>query len=46
MWKRLATLLDMGQTLEGNGIKDESGLFEKVGMNEDEHLPALHLYFR
>lgn len=46
MWKRLNALLDMTQTLEANGIKDETEQFEKLGMNEDEYLPAIHLYFR
>lgn len=46
MWKRLGTLIDMSQNLEANSIKDESDLFEKVGMNLDDYLPAIHLYFR
>ena len=46
MWKRLGTLIDMGQNLEQNSIRDESELFEKVGMNQDDYLPAIHLYFR
>ena len=46
MWKRLGTILDMSQTLEGNGVKDETDQFEKLGMNEEEFLPAIHLYFR
>lgn len=46
MWKRLGTLIDMSQNLEANAIKDESDIFEKVGMNQDDYLPAIHLYFR
>lgn len=45
MWKRLGELLDMSQTLQKNGIADESDKFETLGMNEDEWLPTLHLYF-
>jgi hypothetical protein len=46
MWKRLGTLIDISQTLQANEIKDESDIFEKVGMNQDDYLPAIHLYFR
>jgi hypothetical protein len=46
MWKRQGILLDMNCTLEENGIPDQSALFERVGMDEDEWLPAIHLYFR
>jgi hypothetical protein len=45
MWKRLGALLDMSQTLEANGIKDETETFEKLGMNEEDYLPTVHLYF-
>ncbi|KAI8802152.1 hypothetical protein BJ742DRAFT_912522 [Cladochytrium replicatum] len=46
MWKRLGTLLDMSMTLEQNGIRDDSEDFHRVGvMDEDEWLPAIHLYF-
>lgn len=46
MWKRLGSLLDMNATLEANGIPDESKIFDQVGIDEDQWLPALHLYFR
>jgi hypothetical protein len=46
MWKRLGVLLDMSMTLEANGVKDETAQFEKLGMNEEDFLPAIHLYFR
>lgn len=46
MWKRLGTLLDMALTLEQNGIKDESATFETLGIDEDQWLPVIHLYFR
>ncbi|ORY48746.1 hypothetical protein BCR33DRAFT_782431 [Rhizoclosmatium globosum] len=45
MWKRLGTLLDMTVTLEENGIKDEGPMMEKLGMDEENYLPTIHLYF-
>ncbi|KAJ3225610.1 Cytochrome b5 domain-containing protein 1 [Chytriomyces hyalinus] len=45
MWKRLGTLLDMNTTLEENGVKDEGLLMEKLGMDEEQYLPTIHLYF-
>lgn len=45
MWKRLGKLLDMTKTLEENGLKYENDIFNKLGWNEDEHLPVIHLYF-
>jgi len=44
-WKRLGKPLDMNKTLEQNGVKDESEEFEKLGIDPDDHIPALHLYF-
>merc|ERR1712224_478499 len=44
-WKRLGKPLDMNKTLEENGVKDESEEFEKLGIDPDDHIPALHLYF-
>jgi hypothetical protein len=46
MWKRQGTLLDMNVTMEENGIPDQSALFDRVGMDEEAWLPAIHLYFR
>ncbi|KAL2917924.1 hypothetical protein HK105_202337 [Polyrhizophydium stewartii] len=45
MWKRLGQLLDMSMTLEENGIRDESAYFERLGIDEEQWLPAIHLYF-
>lgn len=45
MWKRLGVLLDMNSTLDGNHIVDEADKFEMAGMDEDEHLIIIHLYF-
>lgn len=46
MWKRMGDLLDMSLTLEENGIYDEREKFQLLGMDEDEFIPAIHLYFR
>ena len=46
MWKRLGGLLDMNLTLQENGVKDEDEMFDKLGMNSDQWLPVIHLYFR
>jgi hypothetical protein len=45
MWKRLASLLDMNLTLQENGIPDEEDIFDQLGMNSDQWLPVIHLYF-
>ncbi|TPX31969.1 hypothetical protein SmJEL517_g04796 [Synchytrium microbalum] len=44
-WKRLGAILDMSLTLEGNGIADESARFQKLDMDDEHWLPAIHLYF-
>jgi len=45
IWKRLGNLLDMEKTLEENNVKDESQEFEMLGMDEEEYLPVIHIYF-
>lgn len=35
----------MSHTLEQNGVEDDSEKMDQVGINEDEWLPVLHLYF-
>ena len=35
----------MQQTLEENGVVDESELFYELGMDEDFYIPTLHIYF-
>eukprot|EP00341_Mesodinium_pulex_P010950 CAMPEP_0116913942 /NCGR_PEP_ID=MMETSP0467-20121206/17010_1 /TAXON_ID=283647 /ORGANISM="Mesodinium pulex, Strain SPMC105" /LENGTH=42 /DNA_ID= /DNA_START= /DNA_END= /DNA_ORIENTATION= len=35
----------MTKTLEGNGILDERDEYRKLGMNENEYIPAIHIYF-
>lgn len=45
-WKRLGKPLDMERTLAGNGIKNETDEFLKLGMDPDYHLVKIHLYFK
>lgn len=35
----------MEQTLEGNGIADDSEVFEKLGIDNDVYTPVIHIYF-
>lgn len=35
----------MNKTLEENGVLDESEEYYKLSMNDEQFLPALHLYF-
>jgi len=44
-WKRLGKPLDMQKTLEGNGIKNETEEFLNLGLDPDDHIITLHLYF-
>jgi hypothetical protein len=44
-WKRLGTPLNMSKTLEENGMKDETEEFERLGIDPDDHIPVIHLYF-
>ena len=37
--------LDMTKTLKQNGIQDESEAFYELNIDEDDFLPAIHLYF-
>ena len=37
--------LNMNKTLQQNGINDESEPFYELNMDEDDFLPAVHLYF-
>ena len=38
-------LLAMRETLEANGIPDESVQFDVLSMDEDAFIPTIHLYF-
>eukprot|EP01136_Pigoraptor_vietnamica_P002180 Opistho-1_new@29777 len=44
-WKYMGKALDMQGTLEMNGIYDEGDEFSRLAMDEDEFLPAIHVYF-
>ncbi|XP_065889385.1 cytochrome b5 domain-containing protein 1-like [Dysidea avara] len=44
-WKYNGNNLDMTKTLQQNGITDESETFYELNMDEDQFLPAIHLYF-
>lgn len=44
-WKYDGRNLDMEKTLEDNGIHDEDEEFYELGMNEDHHLQAIHIYY-
>ena len=37
--------IDMQKTLDQIGIPDENGLFESMGINEDQYMPTVHVYF-
>jgi hypothetical protein len=45
VWKRLSKPLDMKQTLSENGVEDDSAQLRAVGIDPDDHVPVLHLYF-
>jgi hypothetical protein len=44
-WKRLGKVLDMSKTLEENGIPDESEELLELGIDLEDYIPAVHLYF-
>jgi len=44
-WKYNSENLDMDQTLQENGIPDEDEDFYSLGMNNDQYLQAIHLFF-
>jgi len=44
-WKRLGSPLNMDMTLEENGIKDETEELKSLGIDPDDHIPVIHLYF-
>lgn len=45
-WKRLGKPLNMQKTLEENGMKDETEEFFRLGVDPDDHIPVIHLYFQ
>ena len=44
-WKRLGRVLDMDKNLEENGIPDETDELLELGIDTEEYIPAIHLYF-
>ena len=49
-WKRtdstsVARILNMRDTLDANGIPDESLQFDTLAIDEDQFIPIVHLYF-
>lgn len=44
-WKRLGGVLDMDRTLAENEIPDETEELIELGIDVDEYIPAVHLYF-
>jgi len=44
-WKRLGKVLNMQKTLEDNGMKDETEELVRLGIDPDDHIPVIHLYF-
>ena len=44
-WKRLGKPLDMSLNLAENEIPDEYEELLKLGLDGDEYIPVIHLYF-
>lgn len=44
-WKYYMKNMDMDKTLKENGVEDESEDFFELGMDEDEFLPPISLFF-
>jgi len=44
-WKYNGKNLAMTKTLEQNGVKDEDEEFYQLNLNEEDWLPAIHVYF-
>mmetsp|Transcript_9861 Transcript_9861/g.24373 ORF Transcript_9861/g.24373 Transcript_9861/m.24373 type:complete len:90 (-) Transcript_9861:342-611(-) len=44
-WKMLGRPLDLKKTLMQNGIEDQDSDFLDLGMDPDDHIITLHLYF-
>eukprot|EP00351_Strombidinopsis_sp_SopsisLIS2011_P006125 CAMPEP_0116886018 /NCGR_PEP_ID=MMETSP0463-20121206/19672_1 /TAXON_ID=181622 /ORGANISM="Strombidinopsis sp, Strain SopsisLIS2011" /LENGTH=134 /DNA_ID=CAMNT_0004545627 /DNA_START=306 /DNA_END=709 /DNA_ORIENTATION=- len=44
-WKRLGKVLDMSKNLAENDIVDDRAELLELGIDLDEYIPALHLYF-
>ena len=44
-WKRLGKVLDMNKSLEDNGIEDDTKECLELGIDPEEYIPTIHLYF-
>lgn len=44
-WKYNGKVLDMSATLEDNGVIDDDEDLDSLGMDTEQWLPAIHLYF-
>jgi hypothetical protein len=44
-WKRLGRVLDMSKNLAENEIPDETDELIELGVDVDDYIPAIHLYF-
>lgn len=44
-WKREGRVLDMARNLEDNDIPDETDELLELGIDVEDYIPAIHLYF-
>ena len=44
-WKRLGKVMDMDGNLQENGIPDESAECLALGIDPEDYIPTIHLYF-
>ena len=44
-WKRLGKVLNMNCSLQENGIEDETKECLALGIDPDEYIPIIHLFF-
>ena len=44
-WKRLGKVLDMNANLTENGIPDETNECLNLGLDPEDYIPAIHIYF-
>ena len=44
-WKRMGRELNMNATLTGNEILDETDELIELGIDVDDYIPAIHLFF-
>jgi hypothetical protein len=44
-WKRIGRVMDMNKTLAENGIEDDTKECLALGIDPEEYIPTIHLYF-